>query len=117
MIIKLSGQAPPTEQIRNQIQGLIISGQLAQGQRLPSIRQLAKDLNVATGTVAKAYKALEAMGLLVTRTAQGTRVSDAASTTSLQVLKSAYELVDISLKESTSLEETIQVLRAIWPHA
>lgn len=115
MMITLSGATPPTEQIRDQIRGLIVSGQLAADDRLPSVRQLAKDLDVAAGTVAKAYKALEAEGLLTTRTSGGTRVSRSATTTPRPVLAVARQLVDISTRTGTSLDDAIRILRAIWP--
>lgn len=114
-MITLSGATPPTEQIRDQIRGLIVSGQLAADDRLPSVRQLAKDLDVAAGTVAKAYKALEAEGLLTTRTSGGTRVSQSATTTPRPVLAAARQLVDISTRTDTSLDDAIRILRAIWP--
>lgn len=117
MMITLSGSTPPTEQIRDQIRGLIVSGQLAADDRLPSVRQLAKDLDVAAGTVAKAYKALEAEGLLTTRTSGGTRVSHSATTTPRPVLTAARQLVDISTRTGTSLDDAIRILRAIWPRA
>lgn len=66
---------PPFEQIRSRVAELIVSGTLASGQRLPAVRQLAGDLRVAPGTVARAYKELETAGLLVTRRGAGTRVA------------------------------------------
>lgn len=116
MMIVLSGSAPPADQIRDQIRGLIAAGQLASHQRLPSVRQLAHDLGLASGTVAKAYRALEQEGLLVTRTGAGTRVSPAATSTHRAVLQNARALVDTSLRHHTSLEDTIRIIRAIWPH-
>ena len=115
MIIALSGSAPPTEQIRDQIRGLIASGLLAADERLPSVRQLAKDLEVAPGTVAKAYKALEAEGYLTARTGGGTRVSRSAATTPRPVLEAARRLAITSSRAGTGLDETIRILRAIWP--
>lgn len=115
MMITLSGSTPPTEQIRDQIRGLIVSGQLAADERLPSVRQLAKDLDVAPGTVAKAYKALEAEGFLTTRTSGGTRVSRSATTTPRPVLAAARQLVDTSTRAGTNLDDAIRILRAIWP--
>lgn len=115
MIITLSGSAPPTEQIRDQIRGLIASGRLAAAERLPSVRQLAKDLDVAPGTVAKAYKALETEGYLTARTGGGTRVSRSAATTPRPVLEAARQLVSISTQAGTGLDDTIRILRAIWP--
>ena len=70
---------PPFEQIRSRVAELIVSGALAGGQRLPAVRQLAGDLRVAPGTVARAYKELETAGLLVTRRGAGTRVPPSAS--------------------------------------
>lgn len=64
---------PPTEEssraldIYRQFRGLIVSGQLGAGERLPTVRQTASDLGVAPGTAAKAYKLLERDGLVVTR--------------------------------------------------
>lgn len=58
------------------IAGLITSGTLDPGTRLPPIRQLASDLGLAAGTVARAYRELEAERLVVTGGRRGTRVSD-----------------------------------------
>ena len=115
MMISLSGSAPPTDQIRDQIGGLIASGQLAADERLPSVRQLAKDLGVAPGTVAKAYKALEADGYLTARTGGGTRVSRSAATTPRPVLEAARRLAAISSHAGIGLDDTVRILRAIWP--
>ncbi|MCD2440777.1 GntR family transcriptional regulator [Agromyces sp. SYSU K20354] len=112
--ISLSGSAAPTDQIRDQIRGLVASGRLAADERLPSVRQLAKDLGVAPGTVAKAYKALEAEGCLTAR-AGGTRVSKNATTTPRPVLEAARRLAETSARAGTGLDDTIRVLRAIWP--
>lgn len=115
MIIALSGSAPPTEQIRDQVRGLVESGRLAADQRLPSVRQLARDLGVAPGTVAKAYKALESEGYLTARTGGGTRVSRNAATTPRPVLEAARRLAATSTRAGTGLDDTIRILRAIWP--
>jgi DNA-binding transcriptional regulator YhcF (GntR family) len=114
-MITLSGSAPPTEQIRDQIRGLIASGRLAADERLPSVRQLAKDLGVAPGTVAKAYKALEAEAYLTARTGGGTRVSRSATTIPRPVLEAARQLAATSTQAGTGLDDTIRILRAIWP--
>lgn len=114
-MIQLSGSAPPADQIRDQIRGLIATGRLAADERLPSVRQLAADLGVAPGTVAKAYRALETEGFLVSRTGSGTRVSPSAATTTRPVLDAARRLADASIRSGAGLDETIRVLRAIWP--
>ena len=66
---------PPFEQIRSRVAELIVCGSLAGVEWLPAVRQLAVDLRVAPGTVARAYKELETAGLLVTRRGAGTRVA------------------------------------------
>jgi GntR family transcriptional regulator len=65
---------PPYEQIRRQISDLIVAGVLTDGTRLPPVRQLAVDLGLAVGTVARAYQELEAAALVTTSRGGGTRV-------------------------------------------
>lgn len=72
-----SSQAP-FEQIRAQICEQIDSGTLRVGDRLPPIRSLATELNVAAGTVARAYRELEAEHVLQTKTRSGTTVANTA---------------------------------------
>ncbi|RKO25494.1 GntR family transcriptional regulator [Pseudarthrobacter phenanthrenivorans] len=57
--VDLHSPTPPYEQIRSQISSLA-SGTLVPGSRLPTVRSLAADLGIAAGTVARAYKELEA---------------------------------------------------------
>lgn len=66
---------PPYEQLRRQLADLITAGQLGPGDRLPPLRQLAGDLGVAVGTLARTYRELEQEGLLTSRRGGGTRVA------------------------------------------
>ncbi|MDR2279878.1 MAG: GntR family transcriptional regulator [Gordonia sp. (in: high G+C Gram-positive bacteria)] len=66
---------PPYEQIRAQLAVAIGSGVFTMGERLPTVRQLANDLGVAPGTVARAYRELEQQQLISSRRGSGTRVS------------------------------------------
>jgi DNA-binding transcriptional regulator YhcF (GntR family) len=66
---------PPYEQLRRQLADLIGAGVLAAGDRLPPLRQLAADLGLAAGTVARTYRELELSGLVVSRRGGGTRVA------------------------------------------
>ncbi len=67
---------PPYEQLRRQFCLLIGTGTLSPGVRLPSLRQLAGDLGLAVGTVARTYRELETAGLVDSRRGAGTRVAD-----------------------------------------
>ncbi len=66
---------PPYEQLRQQVTALVLGGALAVGDRLPSIRQLANDLGLAGGTVARAYRELESDGVVSTHGRHGTVVA------------------------------------------
>lgn len=75
VVIDLGTATPPYEQVQTQIASLIAVGELAPGTRLPTVRSLAADLGVAAGTVARAYKQLEAAGYVATNRRQGTVVA------------------------------------------
>ncbi|MFG2760115.1 GntR family transcriptional regulator [Streptomyces wuyuanensis] len=73
--VDTASQVPPYEQIRAQLAALIRIGRLTEGERLPTVRQLAADLGLSPGTVARAYRELEAAELIRTRRGAGTRVA------------------------------------------
>lgn len=78
MIVEIddTSPVPPYEQIRSQIATMVSTGVLAVGHRLPPIRQLAADLELSNGTVARAYRELERDGWVVTQGRKGTLVRD-----------------------------------------
>jgi DNA-binding transcriptional regulator YhcF (GntR family) len=86
---------PPSEQVRAQIAGLITTGQLLPGDRLPTVRSLAADLGLAANTVARAFKQLETAGLVETHSRAGTTVASGRHTSqvALGVLASRYAAV------------------------
>ena len=63
------------EQIVEQVQEQVAVGALVAGERLPTVRRLADSLDVAPGTVGRAYRELERLGLVTTQGARGTRVA------------------------------------------
>jgi GntR family transcriptional regulator len=69
-----SGVAP-WRQVRDQLAHLVRTGALPVGTRLPPIRQLAGDLGLAAGTVARVYRELETAGVLSTARRAGTVVA------------------------------------------
>ena len=77
--VDLEAATAPYEQIRSQIASLINLGELVAGSKLPTVRALATDLGVAAGTVARAYKELEAEGLISSRRRAGTIVNERAT--------------------------------------
>jgi GntR family transcriptional regulator len=74
--VDLASGVPPYEQIRSQIVAHVAAERLLVGDRLPTIRALASDLGLAAGTVARAYRELEAAGVTTTNRRAGTVVSD-----------------------------------------
>jgi GntR family transcriptional regulator len=72
--VDTASPVPAFEQVRVQVETLILTGQLPPGFRLPSIRQLAQDLALAPGTVARVYKELESAQLIASRVRHGTVV-------------------------------------------
>lgn len=75
--IDLRSPVPPFEQIRARIADLVAAGELPAGIRLPSVRALAGDLGIAPNTVVRAYRELEAAGVVHTARGKGTVVADA----------------------------------------
>jgi len=73
--VDAEGSAPPFEQLRAQVLELVTSGELPAGFRLPPVRALAEQLGLAANTVARAYKELEADGIVETHGRGGTLVS------------------------------------------
>ena len=76
LIIRNTNNQPIYEQICTQIKAQIISGKLAPGEALPSIRALAKDLRVSVITTKRAYDELEADGFLYTVAGKGCFVAE-----------------------------------------
>lgn len=115
MIITISPNGgTPAEQVHGQLRGLITTGRLAADERLPSVRQLASDLGLAPGTVAKAYKKLEEEGMIESRTGSGTRVSRSATAVSQEVAEAARVLASAARREGLSQADAERVLRAMW---
>ena len=93
VVVDQADPTPPYEQVRKQIAAAIGAGGFAVGDRLPSVRQLANDLGVAPGTVARAYRELESEGLIVSRRGGGTRVAAVPRSRDDVLAESAARLV------------------------
>lgn len=115
--INLRSPTPPFEQIRSQLSSMISVGTLPPGTRLSPVRSLAADLGVAAGTVARAYKELEAAGQVESRRRSGTVVlgnqqHTASSEAQQHEVSAALEhLVSSSRKAGFSAETTLALVR------
>ncbi len=102
IVINTSDSVPLFAQLVDQIKKAVLSDELSSGSALPSIRQLANDLDVNHNTVAKAYRLLERDSVIETRGYRGTFVHQDAK---------ANSTVDLSQWVVSQLSETIQAFR------
>jgi len=75
IIISNSGGRPIYEQIISQIKNMIVAGELKEGDALPSMRLLAKELHISVITTKRAYEELEREGFIVSITGKGSFVA------------------------------------------
>lgn len=75
IIISNSSELPIYEQITEQIKSMILQGELKEGDALPSMRTLAKDLRISVITTKRAYEELEKDGFIQSFTGKGSFVS------------------------------------------
>lgn len=99
LIINHSSMQPIYEQILYQVKAKIMRGELKEGEMLPSVRTLAKEIKVSALTVKKAYDALEEEGFTVTIHGKGSFVTHANQAIMLEEKKKEVE---------TDLETAIQ---------
>ena len=119
ILISNANNKPIYEQIFTQIRDQILSGALAPGEPLPSIRTLAKDLRVSVITTKRAYEELETAGYIYTVPAKGSYVAEKNT----QLVREAY-LTQIEehmtqilpLADSCGLgeEELVEMLRLLY---
>ncbi len=82
---------PVYQQIIDQVKRDIALGKLVQGQKLPTVRQLAGELVINPNTIAKAYRQLEQEQIITTRPGAGTFVAELSSNLSRMVRKKIIE--------------------------
>ena len=109
-----SSTEPPFEQLRRQVATRVARGDLAAGTKLPTVRGLATELGLSAGTVARAYKELEADGVVVTEGRRGTfvRSSGAASSPGAAAAAATYAAEARSL--GLGLDEATRLLADSW---
>ncbi|MFC7491073.1 MULTISPECIES: GntR family transcriptional regulator [unclassified Knoellia] len=110
--VDVSAPEPPYEQVRAQLAGLIARGALAEGDRLPTVRALAADLGIAVNTVARAYKELEAEGLVTTGRRAGTTVAPGGHATDTALHRSAAAYALSAARAGLSESAAVDLVRA-----
>lgn len=91
-IILINGSAVPLyEQIKNEVKENILKNKVSEGQQLPSVRTLSKDLKISILTVKKAYDELEEEGFVESRQGLGTFVAGKDSEVKREELQKKLE--------------------------
>ncbi|MBW9147218.1 GntR family transcriptional regulator (plasmid) [Clostridium sp. CM027] len=116
IIISNLSNDPIYLQIIDQIKGLIFSGEIKKGDTLPSMRNLAKDLQISVITTKRAYEELEKEGFIISLTGKGSFVSGQnKELLRRKKMKILEEKLNEVLKESKildlSMEEIIDIMR------
>ncbi|MET9296039.1 GntR family transcriptional regulator [Streptomyces sp. NPDC003077] len=108
----------PFEQVRLQIAAQARDGGLPVGCKLPTVRGLAEHLGLAANTVAKAYRALEADGVIETRGRHGTFVAAAGEAADREIATAAQEYARrahrLGLDRAAALSAVEAALRATY---
>ena len=102
IIINIDDSVPLFTQLIEQIKKAVLHGEISPGDALPSIRQLANDLELNNKTVAKAYRLLERDSVIQTKGYRGTYIHPQAKVNST---------VDLNTWVTSSLSETVAALR------
>ena len=109
---------PIYRQIVEQVKGAIASGLLETGDRLPSHRDLARELVIAPLTVKRAYDVLEAEGLTATRRGRGTFVVAAPGTAAPDAQTDLDTRVEALVRQARllglSVNDVVRLVKRAW---
>lgn len=117
-VIDLDSAVAPYEQLRSHIAGQVASGELPAGSRLPTVRQLAGDLGLAANTVARAYRELEADGVVATHGRRGTFVRSAVmegTADSADAREAAAGYARAARRAGLTRAEALRLVEDAWP--
>ncbi|MGW2599106.1 MULTISPECIES: GntR family transcriptional regulator [Streptomyces] len=108
----------PYEQIRARIAERARSGDLPVGYKLPTVRGFAEELGLAANTVAKAYRALEADGVIETRGRHGSFIAAPGDTAAREAAAAAAEFAArahrLGLDREAARAAAEEALRAVY---
>lgn len=108
---------PPFEQVRSQVVAQVAAGLLRPGDRLPPVRRLAEDLGLASGTVARAYRELEAAGVVVTRGRNGTVVAASGDVTEQRAQQATLAYLASLRGLGLDAQDAVRLLREVGGQA
>lgn len=119
IVISNSSDEPIYEQIKRQIKNSILCGELKEGELLPSIRNLAKELMISVITTKRAYEDLEKEGYIVTRPGKGSYVAaqnkEFMKEMRLKIVEEKLsEAVEAGKAIDLKLEEMEEMLRLLY---
>jgi GntR family transcriptional regulator len=119
VLVSNSSPDPIYQQIARQIKGQIVSGELAEGDPLPSIRKLAHELQISVITTKRAYEELDREGLIDTVGGKGTFVaSQNQAFLREKRMKMVEETLTKALADARILgmteEELMEMVRLLW---
>lgn len=119
LYISNAGQEPIYAQITRQIQEKILSGELREGDALPSIRALARDLRISVITTKRAYEDLEAAGFITTMPGRGSFVAPQnpalhCEQALTQVEEALSQAIAAARRGGVNLEEVTETLNLLW---
>ena len=110
-----SAAVPVSEQIAELVRMAIASGRLRPGDRLESVRALARELLVNPNTVAKVYRDLEREGVLDTRPGSGVFVAPGATAKCRRAgEKAVREAVDAAVAKAVAAGMSTGEIEALW---
>ncbi|SFS96409.1 GntR family transcriptional regulator [Marininema halotolerans] len=104
---------PLYEQIVNQMRGSIARGEIALGEKVPSVRELAQGLKINPNTVMSAYKELERDGLTETRRGQGTFITHSQETVDQFRSEWAEKAIDDFIEKMDNLGYSLEDISSI----
>ncbi|WP_353988663.1 GntR family transcriptional regulator [Ruicaihuangia caeni] len=111
-IIDASSATPPFEQLRLQVIEQVRSGELAPGARLSPVRALAEQLGLAANTVARAYRELEADGVIETRGRAGSFIAAHGDATQQQAQLAAIAFAERMQHLGVARDDALALARA-----
>ena len=103
---------PPFEQVRTQVLEAVRTGRRVPGDRLPPVRALAAELDLAAGTVARAYRELEQAGAVQTRGRAGTVVTAGADALRGEAARHAAEYARAVNALGLGADDALALVRA-----